>query len=60
MVTKEEAKAVDKGIEQAEGMLTEMPKPIRKRIVELKAYPDEVVTRIKQTNGVLVEFEERM
>ena len=59
MVSKREADAVDKGIKQAEEMLTEMPKPVRKRIVELKAYPDEVVKRIKQTNGVLVEFEER-
>jgi len=59
MVSKKLAGEIDDGIKQAEELVTEMPKPVRRRIVELKAYPDEVVKRIKQTNGVLVEFEER-
>lgn len=60
MVTKELAEEIDQGIKQAEEMMTVMPPVVRKRIVELKAYPDEVVSRIKQVNGVLVEFEERL
>jgi len=59
MVSKELAGEIDRGIEQAESFMSEMPEPVRRRIVELKAYPDEVVSRIKQVNGVLVEFEER-
>ncbi len=60
MVTKELAEEIDEGIKQAEEMVTVMPPVIQRRIAELKAYPNEVVSRIKQTNGVLVEFEERL
>ena len=59
MVTKELAEEIDKGIKQAQEMLTIMPQPVRTRIAMLKAYPDEVISRIQQINGVLVEFEER-
>lgn len=59
MVSKQEAEAIDEGIKQAEGMLTSFPEVVRRRLVTLKAYPDEVVSRIEQVNGVLVEFEER-
>jgi len=60
MVSKELAGEIDGGIKQAAAFMTEMPEPVRKRVVELKAYPDEVVSRIHQVNGVLVEFEERL
>ena len=60
MVTQELAGEIDSGIKQAESFMSEMPEPVRKRIVELRAYPNEVVSRIHQVNGVLVEFEERV
>lgn len=60
MVTKELAEEIDQGIKQAQEMMTVMPPVIRKRIAMLKAYPNEVVSRIQQVNGVLVEFEERL
>lgn len=59
MVTREEAGAIDRGIAQAEEMLVVMPPVVKRRVAMLKAYPDEVVSRIEQINGILVEFEER-
>lgn len=59
MVTKEVAREIDEGISAAEKLVSEMPEPVRTRIVSLKAYPDEVVKRIQQIDGVIVEFEER-
>jgi len=59
MVGREEASIIDQGIAARERLLSQMPTAVKKRIVELKAYPNEVVSRIKQVNGVLVEFEER-
>ena len=59
MVGIEEARRVDEEIKQREALLSQLPAEVKKRVVELKAYPNEVVSRIHQTNGVLVEFEER-
>jgi len=58
MVTEEERR-VDEEIRAREKLLAKLPTEIRKRVVEVKAYPNEVVSRIQQINGVLVEFEER-
>jgi hypothetical protein len=55
----EETRRVDEEIKARESLLSQMPTEVRKRVVELKAYPNEVVSRIKQINGVLVEFEQR-
>ena len=60
MVGKIEAQRIDEEIAAREKLLAEMPVNVRTRIVQLKAYPNEVVKRIKHTNGVLVEFEERL
>jgi len=60
MAGKEEAQRIDEEITAREKLLSEMPSNVRTRIVQLKAYPGEVVKRIQQTNGVLVEFEERI
>ena len=59
MVGTEEARRVDEEIKARESLLSQMPVEVRKRVVELKAYPNEVVSRIHQINGVIVEFEER-
>jgi len=59
MVGKAEANIIDEGIKAQERLLAQLPGNVRKRVVELKAYPNEVVSRIKQVNGVLVEFETR-
>ena len=59
MVGTEEARRVDEEIKQREALLSQLPTEVRKRVVEVKAYPNEVVSRIQQINGVLVEFEER-
>ena len=59
MVGKEEARRIDEEIQQREALLSQLPTEVRKRVVEVKAYPNEVVSRIQQINGVLVEFEER-
>ena len=56
----EEAQRIDEEIKQRERLLLEMPAEIRRRVVELKCYPNEVVSRIHQINGVFVEFEERL
>ena len=58
MVTEEERR-VDEEIRAREKLLAELPTEVRKRVVEVKAYPKEVVSRIQQINGVLIEFEER-
>ena len=59
MVSQEEALRVDEEIKQREALLTQMPSVIKTRVVELKAYPNEVVSRIKQINGVIVEFQQK-
>ena len=59
MVGTEEARRIDEEIKQRESLLTQMPAEVKRRVVELKAYPNEVVSRIHQINGVLVEFEEK-
>jgi len=59
MVDKEVAWIIDEEIKARQKLLEEMPPTVRSRVVTLKAYPDEVVSRIQQINGVIVEFQER-
>jgi len=54
------ASAIDEEIKERQKLLDIVPEPVRSRIVSLKAYPNEVVKRINQVNGVIVEFEERL
>ncbi len=58
MVGKEETRAIDQQIKEAEQALTELPEPLRKRVVTLKLGPREVISRINQINGLIIEFEE--
>lgn len=60
MVSPEVARSVDEGIARAEQAIKELPKDVRRRIVTLKAMPNEVISRINQINGIIVEFEERV
>jgi len=60
MVSKAEADIIDQGIKASERLLSAFPTNVSKRIIELKAYPSEVISRIKQINGVIVEFQQRM
>ena len=57
MVDKVVVEAVDAEIKRKEKILAEMQKTIQKRVVELKLFPGETVSRIQQIDGVLVEFE---
>lgn len=59
MVEKEFTQAVNEGIKETREALTEVSQQVRKRVIELKMNPDEVISKIKQINGVLIEFEER-
>ena len=60
MADKSVAEAVDEEIKRREKILAEMQKTIQKRVVELKLFPGETVSRIQQIDGVLVEFEKRV
>lgn len=60
MVNKGAALTIDEEIRQRQRLLDVIPEPVRSRIVSLKAYPNEIVKRINQVNGVIVEFEERL
>ena len=55
-----EAEAMNREIKERQKLLDAVPEPVRSRIVSLKAYPNEIVKRINQVNGVIVEFEERL
>ena len=55
-----ESEAMNKEIQERQKLLDVVPEAVRTRIVSLKAYPDEIVKRIQQVNGVIVEFEERL
>lgn len=55
-----EAQALNQEIKQRQKLLDVIPEPVRSRIMVLKAYPNEIVKRINQINGVIVEFEERL
>lgn len=59
MVSKELARDIDKEIKQAEKLVSDMPEFLRTRTMELKIMPNEVISKIKQVNGIIVEFEER-
>ena len=59
MVSQEEARRIDEEIAAREKLLAEMPTAVRTRIIELHAYPNEVVSRIQQIDGVIVEFQEK-
>jgi len=56
----ETREALDEEIKRREKIMAEMQKPLQKRIVELNLYPGEIVSRIKQIDGVLVEFERKL
>jgi len=60
MVDKVVVEAVDAEIKRKEKILAEMQKTIQKRVVELKLFPGETVSRIQQIDGVLVEFEKEV
>ena len=55
-----EAEAMNEEIKQRQKLLDVVPQAVRSRIVSLKAYPNEIVKRIHQVNGVIVEFQERL
>jgi len=59
MVGKELAKSVDEGIKEAQDLVREMPEPLRTRTIVLKQNPNEVLKRLQEIDGVLIEFEER-
>jgi len=46
-------------IRRRQKILEELHRKIYKRVVELKLLPGETLGRIKQVDGVLVEFEKR-
>jgi len=46
-------------IRRRQKILEELHRKIYKRVVELKLLPGETLSRIKQVDGVLVEFEKR-
>lgn len=52
--------ALVENISQAKQMLEELPEFLRTRTVSLKAYPNEVISRIQQIDGVLIEFQEKI
>ena len=60
MVGVEEARRINEEIKRREKILSGMQKLIQKRVVELKLFPGETVSRIQQINGVLVEFEKEV
>ena len=60
MVGTEEARRINEEIKRREKILSGMQKLIQKRVVELKLFPGETVSRIQQINGVLVEFEKEV
>jgi len=60
MVDMETARKIDEEIKRREKILSGMQKLIQKRVVELKLFPGETVSRIQQINGVLVEFEKEV
>lgn len=59
MVEKETTRIIDKGIKEARSALTEMPEELRTRSIQLRMNPDEVISKIKQIDGLIIEFEER-
>jgi len=59
MVGKELTETIDAGIKLAQKGIGGLPSEVNKRIVELKTGPREVISRIKQIDGLIVEFEER-
>jgi len=46
-------------IRRRQKILEQLHRKIYKRVVELKLLPGETLSRIKQVDGVLVEFEKR-
>ncbi|HUX62099.1 MAG TPA: hypothetical protein VMV32_12365 [Ignavibacteriaceae bacterium] len=60
MVGAEEARRIDEEIKIRQDLLDSQSSAVRSRIISLKAYPDEIVKRIQQVNGVIVEFQERI
>ena len=51
---------IDEEIKRRERIVSEMNKTIQKRVVELKIFPGETLARIKQIDGILVEFEKEV
>jgi len=50
---------IDAEVKKRQRILEAMHRKIYKRVVELHLQPGEVVSQIKQVDGVLVEFEKR-
>jgi len=48
-----------RSIRRRQKILEQLHRKIYKRVVELKLLPGETIARIKQVDGVLVEFEKR-
>ena len=59
MVGSDEKRALDLEIQDAREALAGMPQEILRRTVELKMTPNEVISKIKQVDGLIIEFEDR-
>ncbi len=59
MVEQRIVKAIDEQIKETEQSLTEFPEPVRTRMISLKIGPREVISRINQIDGLIIEIEER-
>ena len=53
------AQKIDAEIARREKIVSEMQNTVRKRVVELKIFPGETLARIKQIDGVLIEFDKK-
>lgn len=60
MVSKDDVVTIDEGIKVLTESLSQLPQNVRTRVVSLRANPGEVISRIQQINGLVVEFEERV
>lgn len=59
MVDPQFSKNVDEKIKETRDALSEMPEELRKRSIQLRMNPNEVISKIKQVDGLIIEFEER-
>ena len=59
-IEQEDMRALEEEIKAREKLLNEQPREVSSRIISLKAYPNEIVKRIQQIDGVIVEFERQI
>ena len=59
MVEPKIVRAIDQQIKETEQGLTEFPEPVKSRMISLKIGPREVISRIQQIDGLIIEIEER-